>query len=258
MIKNLVIPSFVDGNEWAACFGLSWADLMLKDQVAEQPKMLTAGGMYLREVAGTMGVAEGRNHIVNAFLAATRGEWLFMVDTDMGFEPDIVDRMVASAEANKVQVLGALCFALKAKGKGETALHARRHRITPTLYRYVDIGKEQGFLPIMDYGKDSFQYVDATGAAALLIHRDAALKVGDNPFRPMIVRGANPDGTDRAFSEDLSFCSRMASAGVAIGVDTSIKTTHYKTGLYLDEETYQAERAQEKASPFGIREKVSA
>lgn len=252
MIKGLVIPSFVDGNQWAACFGLSWTDMMMTDQASAEPHMVREGGMYLREVAGTMGVAEARNNIVKVFLETTRGEWLFMVDTDMGFAPDTVERLVARAEANRVQVMGALAFALKGKGHQETELHARRYKIQPTMYRYVDTGTEKGFLAVDTYERDAVQFVDGTGAACLLMHREALQAIGPDPFRPMIVRGANPDGSDRAFSEDLSFCARAAGAGVAIAVDTAVKTTHYKVGIYLDEETWLAQQAVSQASPLGV------
>lgn len=251
MKKDLVIPGFVDNQEWAACFGLSWTDLMLTDQAASAPLMVRDGGMYLREVAGTMGVAEGRNSIVRAFLEGTEGEWLWMVDTDMGFRPDTVARMVASAKANKVDVLGALCFALKGRGKSETPMHARRYRMQPTMYRYVDTGQEKGFAAITGYERNAFQYVDGTGAACLLMHRRALETMAPAPFRPMLVAGANPDGTDRPFSEDLSFCARAAAVGIAIGVDTAIQTTHHKVGMFLDEETYLAERRLATASPLG-------
>jgi len=46
------------------------------------------------------------------------------------------------------------------------------------------------------------------------------------------------NGTPRMFSEDLSFCIRASAVGLPIGVDTSIKTTHYKGGIYLDETTF--------------------
>lgn len=257
MIKNLVIPSFVDGHEWAACFGLSWADLLVADQVRQEPLMMRPGGMYLREVAGTMGVAEARNNIVRAFLAGTDGEWLFMVDTDMGFAPGIVEQLLASAAAKDVPIIGGLAFALKGKsqGKNETPLHARRYKIQPTMYRYVKTETEQGFLAYDSYERDSVQYVDGTGAACLLMHRsalEAITAAHDAPFRPMVVRGANPDGSDRVFGEDLSFCARAASLGIPIAVDTAAKTTHYKVGLFLDEETFLAQQATRAASPLGI------
>jgi hypothetical protein len=246
-----VIPSMVDGGSWSSAFGLSWSSAMLYDQ-AQGQRMIRQGGQYLRKVAGTMGVADARSEIAALFLSGD-AEWLFMVDTDMGFEHDTVDRMVASAEANDCKVLGGLAFALKTDPRRpETSLYARRAGMVPTLYRYVQLADEQGFLTIHDYEPDAFQWVDATGAAVLLMHRSALEAVGPNPFRQMVVQGANPDGTDRIFSEDLSFCARLANAGVGIGVDTSIKTTHDKGGIFLDEETYRVQRAIRAASPIGV------
>jgi hypothetical protein len=245
-----VIPAFVDGGEWAACFGLSWTDLMLYDQ-AMSGRMIREGGQYLRKLSGTMGVAAGRSEIAARFLESD-GEWLFMVDTDMGFERDTVDRMVTSAEQHGVHVLGALCFAQKGdQRRAETSLHASRTRIQPTLYGYAEVSGERGFLPLENYTPDSFQYVDATGAACILIHREALAKVGPDPFRPMLVANALPGGRAREFSEDLSFCARLAGKEIAIGVDTSIKTTHAKGGIFLDEETYRVQRALQAAPPFG-------
>lgn len=250
MKPGTVIPSFVDGGEWSACFGLSWTDLMLYDQ-AQAQLMIREGGQFLRKVSGTMGVAAARSEIAAAFLD-TDAEWLFMVDTDMGFQMDIVSRMVASATEHDVPVLGGLAFALKSARKPETALHAQRFRMCPTLYRYAEVQGEKGFLPIEAYEPDAFQLVDATGAAVLLVHRDALRAVGPNPFRPMVVADALPDGRPREFSEDLSFCARLANAGISIGVDTSIKTTHHKGGIYLDEETFRIQQATRAASPLGV------
>lgn len=251
MKPGTVIPSMVDGGQWSSAFGLSWSSMMLFDQ-AQSQRMIRQGGQYLRKVAGTMGVADARSEIAAMFLDSD-AEWLFMIDTDMGFEHDTVDRMVISAEANGVKVLGGLAFAMKTDPRRpETNLHARRAGMVPTLYAYVKLATEQGFLTMHDYVPDSFQYVDATGAACLLMHREALEAVGPNPFRQLVVAAANPDGTDRIFSEDLSFCARLANAGVAIGVDTSIKTTHDKGGIFLDEETYRIQRAIRAASPIGV------
>lgn len=255
MDAGMVIPSFVDGGTWSASFGLSWTGAMLHDQ-AKSGRIFRAGGQYLRATAGTMGVAAGRTTIVRRFLE-TRAEWLFMVDTDMGFEPDTIDRLVASAEANDCPVVGALCFAQKADPRApEDSLHARRFSIVPTVYRYTKIVEtgEQGFRPVLDYTPGAFQQADATGAACILIHRKALTALGaQDPFRPLLVQGGNPDGTDREFSEDLSFCARLANAGVRIGVDTSVRTSHHKGGIFLDETAYRAARAVAAASPLGIR-----
>jgi hypothetical protein len=233
---DTVIPGFVDGQTWAACFGLSWTDLVMHDSLKSN-RIIRPGGQYLRKVAGTMGVAAGRNEICRAFLASD-ATWLWMVDTDMGFAPDTVDRMVKSALANRVKVLGALCFAQKQDPdlrQGE--LYANRYRIQPTLYAYTEVAEtgEKGFKSISRYRRDGFQEVGATGAACVLIHRKVLDALGADPFDPIKVAGAGGNGTDRTFSEDLSFCIRASAAEFAIGVDTSIKTTHFKGGIFLDE-----------------------
>jgi GT2 family glycosyltransferase len=254
-IAGMVVPSFVDGGTWSASFGLSWTDTMLRDQAAAEPRIVREGGQYLRVNAGTMGVASARSTIVERFLAG-RAEWLFMVDTDMGFEPDTIDRLISAAEANDCPVVGGLCFAQKLDPRAEeNPLHTKRFHTVPTIYRYVKIQEtgEQGFLPVMDYLPDRFQYADGTGAACMIMHRDALNRLGPNPFRPMLVRAGNPDGTDREFSEDLSFCARLANAGVPIGVDTSVKTSHHKGGIFLDEASYRAERIVATASPLGVQ-----
>lgn len=238
-VPGSVVPSVVDGQEWAACFGLSWTDMMLRDQ-ATSGRIIRENGQYVRKVAGTMGVAAARSEIAAYFLAHTDAEWLFMVDSDMGFAADTVDRMIESAEANEVPVLGALCFAQKLDPDVRQGdLYAARMRIQPTLYAYLERPNgERGFQSITKYRRDSFQHVAGTGAACLLIHREALEAVGAEPFMPVTDPVAGGNSTPRTFSEDLSFCLRVQAAGLAIGVDTSIKTTHYKGGLFLDETTF--------------------
>jgi hypothetical protein len=236
MVPGSVIPAVLDGGEWAACFGLSWTDLMLYDQ-AGPGRIMREGGQYFRKMAGTMGVAAGRNEIARAFLA-TDAEWLFMIDSDMGFAPDTVDQLIASAEDHDVKIIGGLCFAQKLDTDlAQGPFNAVRYRIQPTLYRYVEVNGtgERGFQAINKYRRDSFQPVAATGAACLLVHRDVLTAVGPEPFMPITDAMGGGNGTARTFSEDLSFCVRVSAAGFTIGVDTTVKTTHYKGGIYLDE-----------------------
>lgn len=238
-VPGSVIPAVIDGQEWAACFGLSWTDLMLHDVLGPN-RIIRENGQYVRKVCGTMGVAAARSEIAAHFLAHTNGEWLFMVDSDMGFAPDTVDRMVASAEANSVPVLGALCFAQKIDPDVRQGdLYAARMRIQPTIYAYAELPNgERGFQSMTKYRRDAFQRVAGTGAACLLVHREALTAVGPEPFMPITDPEAGGNGTPRTFSEDLSFCIRVQAAGLDMGVDTSIKTTHYKGGVFLDETTF--------------------
>ena len=270
-VPGSVIPAVVDGGEWSASFGLSWTDMMLYDQ-AMSNRIIRPGGQFLRKQAGAMGVAGGRNEILAAFLASD-AEWLFMVDSDMGFERDTVDRLVASAEANQAGVVGGLCFAQKIDPDvAQGPAYAVRYRIIPTLYEFAEVAAtgEMGFRHISRYRRDSFQEVAGTGAACLLIHRSAAELAGPQPFEPITIPNAGGHGQARTYSEDLSFCIRVRAAEVTLGVDTSIKTSHYKGGIYLDEVQYAMQQetliqakgheiarlaewaARQQAGPFGV------
>lgn len=239
VVKGSLIPAVIDGGTWAGCFGLSWADMLLYDQ-AVGGRIVRPGGQWIRKVAGTMGVAEGRNDIVRQFMHSD-AEWLFMVDSDMGFAPDTPSRLIEHAELYDFKVLGGLCFAQAVdKDLKPAPFNAQYFRIQPTIYRYVQLEKtgERGFKAVTKYRRDVVQKVGATGAACLLMHRDALEAVGTDPFSPITDPTAGGYGTSRTFSEDLSFCIRVQGAGLSVGVDTSVKTTHYKGGLYLDETTY--------------------
>lgn len=271
MKTGSVIPAVLDGGEWAASFGLSWTDMMLYDQ-AVSGRIIREGGQYLRKVCGTMGVADGRNQVLASFLKSD-AEWLWFIDSDMSFHPDTVDRMVTSAEENQADVLGGLCFAQRQDTRlAAPDFHAQRFEIIPTLYEFVSIGDtgEVGFETTRRYTRDAYQAVGGTGAACLLIHRTAAETIEADPFRPMTLPGAGGKGTDRTFSEDLSFCVRAAAADLTVGVDTRIKTAHFKGGLFLDETTYAMQEetmiqakgheiarmaewaARRKSGPFGL------
>jgi hypothetical protein len=92
-----VTVGYLDDHHWSACFGLSLRNLYLHDQAKSHRIMRKGMPPELRKVAGTGGIPEGRNELARAFLDTTDSEWLFMVDTDMGFAPDTVDQLVFSA-----------------------------------------------------------------------------------------------------------------------------------------------------------------
>jgi hypothetical protein len=112
----------------------------------------------------------------------------------------------------------------------------------PTLYDFVETDDEAGFVARMSYERDAVSDVGATGSACLVVHRDVLkavrAKYGEHWYDPV----PHPK-TRNGFSEDLSFCVRVAAVGHRVAVDTSVKTTHYKHGVYLDEETFDAQEA---------------
>ena len=78
--------------------------------------------------------------------------------------------------------------------------------------------------------------VSATGGAIVLIHRtvieDIRTQFGDVWYDPI----THPSGV--IFSEDLSFCIRVAALDLPLYVHTGVKTTHDKDGVFLDEEFF--------------------
>jgi GT2 family glycosyltransferase len=232
-----VAVGFLDPGHWSHCFGQSLIDLYLCDAFGS--KRMVPAGKQLRDNAQAGGIVAGRNSIAAKFLDATDCEWLFMVDSDMGFAPDTVDRLIESADPVERPVVGGLCFSLRRDTPGE--FYGQKYVVVPTCFEYVDTETEVGFRSLINYPRDTVFPVAGTGAACLVIHRSALdavrAQAGDHWFDHV----THPGGT--VFSEDLSFCIRLAAAGITVHVDTGVRTTHDKGGVFLDEDEYDRCRA---------------
>lgn len=239
-----VVVGFLDDHNWSACFGLSLRDLYLRDATVGRHRIVRDGGRELRKPCGTGGLPEGRNEVVREFLDSTDGEWLFMVDTDMGFAPDTVDRLVAAADEHRRPVVGALAFALRRAAAGE--FHAEINGVVATIYDYVETDTEVGFAPVEEYPLGQLVPAAGTGAACLLMHRRVLRKMrsrfGDAWFDLITHPTGNLGGRPRTFSEDLSFCVRLAGIDEPLFVDTRVRTVHHKGGLWLSEMMFLAQQ----------------
>lgn len=237
MKAGSVAVGFLDPGTWSHCFGQSLIDMYLTD--AFHSKRMVPHGKQLRDNAQAGGIVAGRNGIAAKFLDATDCEWLFMIDADMGFAADTVDRLIASADPKTRPVVGGLCFSLRRDTPGE--FYGQKYVVVPTCYEYVDTDAEVGFRSIVDYPRESMLQVGGTGAACLLIHRTALdavrSRVGDHWFDHI----EHPGGT--VFSEDLSFCIRLAACDIDVWVNTGVRTTHDKHGVFLDEDEFDRCRA---------------
>jgi hypothetical protein len=184
--------------------------------------------------SGPNSLVEGRNLLATNFLDKTEAEWLFMVDTDMGFEADALERLLLAADPVKRPVVGGLCFAMKHMGgDGRGGFNVLP---IPTLFMFAKNEKQGiGFANRFIYPPETMVQVAGTGAAFLLIHRvvleDIRRKDGDRWFNFVQY------GDGATVSEDLSFCWRVNSIGAPIFVHTGIKVTHHKE-LWLSEQDY--------------------
>lgn len=238
MIPGAVSVGYIHPGVWSATFGESMLDLFFYDATHNARFTSHPFGKMSKE-CGSGGIVAGRNKLAELMLTG-EAEWLWMVDTDMSFAPDTVERLVESADPIERPIVGGLCFAHKTDGKA--SFHGTRYRAQPTLYDFLDEPDRVGFAPRFTYEPDALEPVAGTGAACLLIHRsvfeDVRAKYGAVWFDPIV----HPTGPT-TFSEDLSFCVRAAGCGHSAWVHTGVKTSHHKGGVYLDEQFYIAQRA---------------
>ena len=238
MTPGTVMLGHLSPGVVSVCFAESLIDLMFYD-AAHTGRLQHRYGKLHKE-CGADGIYAGRNRLAQVMLDESTAEWLFFIDSDMGFAPDTVDRLIASADPETHPVVGGLAFAMKSDGTGP--MFARRYRATPTVYRLFEDETEVGFVPMFDYPRDEVVPVGATGAACLLIHRSALEAVRDSFGDRWFNHLEKPKG-DGHFGEDMAFCIRLAACDVAIHVDTAVKTTHDKGGVFFDEDTFDVQQS---------------
>lgn len=165
------------------------------------------------------GIAHVRNQAVAEFLAGD-GEWLWFVDTDMGFRADALHQLLATADPRERPVVGALCYGVvegEPDGMGGVAT-----RVFPTLHGRAEEAKVftewEGPVP------SGLVRVAGTGAACLLVHRSALDRVEYGSWFDPVV-----DGAGNLVGEDLSFCWRLGCVGVPVHVDCAVPTVHQKS-----------------------------
>lgn len=188
-------------------------------------------------------IAPARNRIVAQMLLDPAARWLLMLDVDMTFTPDLLDRFLDHANPADVPILGALTF-----GGG------RDFRIAPMIFA-ANPAAQPGELNLQihyDYPEDTLVKCHGTGAACLLIHRTVLEALytkyrrttvypffAETEIAPITFNGVDYDGTD--IGEDITFCLRAVNLGFPIHVHTGIKTGHRKK-ITLDENTYRENR----------------
>lgn len=213
----------------------SWHESMMRLvgwDAANHGRIVDTAGPFMIS-SDASGIASARNTGCQRFLDETDHEWLWFVDTDMGFLPDTIDRLVDAADPSERPVVGGLCFGLREvsyDGYG-----GRRCMPVPTLYQPARTAEGVvGFTSRWTYPENALLQVAGTGAACLLIHRNPLEKLraefGDTWFD----RVRYEDGV--LISEDLSFCARLMQQGIPLFVHTGVKTTHHKQVWIADED----------------------
>lgn len=237
-MTGLVSVGFLHPGHYSSVFADSLTELLFFDAGHKQ-RIVSHPHGRMGKSCGSGGIVDGRNKLAQVMCDESEADWLFMVDSDMGFAPDSVERLIEAAHAIDRPVVGGLAFAHKTDGR--SSFGGVRYRCTPTVYDYYEDDERVGFVPRFDYERDRLVEVSATGAAIVLVHRLALeavrAKFGDVWFDTI----RHPKGAH--FSEDLSFSVRLAACDIPLHIHTGVKTVHDKGGVYYDEAFYDAQQA---------------
>lgn len=156
--------------------------------------------------------------------------WL---DSDMSFEPDLMERLSARMDEGRELVSG-IYFTRKAP-------------VMPVIFDKCGYYEKDGEVtPVAsffkDYPLDSVFRIEGCGFGGVMMTTDLIRKVADKfglPFAPMF-----------GFGEDLSFCGRALQCGAELWCDSSIKMGHVGLGT-ITEATYLERRGENDDSGRG-------
>ena len=175
-------------------------------------------------VRGGGNVATARNKIVTAFLEESTADWLWFIDTDQTFEPDIVERLVESADPVERPILSALVFA-------QTSNRSLPVSPAPVVFDGENIRE------VIAIPDERWWQVAGAGCGCVLIHRSVLEAVGEkhsaDAFPWFKFAQHNRTDTDGnkvpdVMGEDFTFSLRAMALGFPSIVDTTIEAGHLK------------------------------
>lgn len=199
-------------------------------------KALLAGGGPMFIPTTPLRISEMRNGAAAFLLDESEAEWLLFIDSDMGFQPDALELLLAAADPEHAPVMGALCFGLRKQEPD--GLGGWRGVAFPTVMDWD--GK--GFTVRYDYTPNVITRCSATGAAFLLIHRSVLQRMREQAGDTWFDRAKMLSEDAGLMGEDISFCARLAGIGVPLFVHTGVPTSHLKS-VWVTQEYYRDQRA---------------
>lgn len=147
----------------------------------------------------------------NEMAANAMGHWLFMLDCDHSFEPDLLFRMLNAMNKFDADVVSALY------------LH-RSWPYSPTIWKWLP-DRDYGHSWLGDWPPNEVLEVDCTGGGSLLIKLDVIKRIydelGEDPFSTEeYSRGGRQTG------EDFAFFRRLQKLGIKAICPTYIQCNH--------------------------------
>lgn len=223
-LSEKVVVCYLSPSLLHAGYHESLMDLLLYDMAGAM--RVVSGGGRLHIQAGA-NLAGPRNSLVRKFLNYGQADWMWMVDSDMTFERDTLERLLEHADPERAPIVGGLCFGFDDAANVQPTLFGlveEDGKATPSVIRYHE------------WPPDSMFQVAGTGTACLLIHKTVFERMRD-----VQVPGRDRRGFNTAFpwfqetehdggpvGEDLTFCFRAAQLGIPVFVNTGVQLGHIK------------------------------
>lgn len=238
VVVSWVRPGDVKGTFMENVLNLAYYDR------AHHDRMAPGRGGFISQTSSA-NISGARNAVCLEFLTNHTAPWLLMLDTDMTFQPDIVEALLEFADEDKAPIVGGLCFSMDNDGK-----------LFPTLYDVIGTEDSPEFVRYHEWQPESMMQVFATGAACLLIHRSALKAIRDyrDPAKPdrFGFSQAFPwfqetDFYGRVMGEDITFCLRAGQVGLPVHVNTRVSLGHIKE-FELNLQLYAGQRALQEAT----------
>ena len=149
-------------------------------------------------------IYEGRNRL-SALALKKEAEYVLWLDSDIVFEPDLLEKLQTDIESGRDIVTG-LYF-------------SRRYPYLPVIFKRAAFEDGKPVCKVCTaYPKDRLFKVEACGFGAVLMKTKVLADVEkkfDNWFAPLI-----------GFGEDLSFCIRVRECGYEVWCDPAVKPGH--------------------------------
>jgi hypothetical protein len=237
VVVSWVRPALLHGNFMECVLNLAYYDRDHHDRLAPG-----RGGLISQ--VSSANISGARNAVCLEFLTHHAAPWLLMLDTDMTFQPDILEALLEFADEDKAPIVGGLCFSMDNDGK-----------LFPTLYDVIGTEESPEFVRYHEWKPEAMMQVFATGAACMLIHRNALRAIRDHrdPDRPGQVGFSQAfpwfqetDFYGRPMGEDITFCLRAGRAGLPVFVNTAVQLGHIKQ-FELNIDHFVGQRALEEA-----------
>lgn len=176
---------------------------------------------------GAMAIPDGRNLVFDIIMDKNppdHVQWVWWTDTDMGFRPDTLQRLLEAADARGARVISAPYY-----GYGHGPSDGMGGFMEPVLPMVFDwLPDDRGFARVDKLPEDAVVPIAATGMGCTLVHRTVIEEMADRYGREWFSRVRWPDDGP-LLGEDMAFFYRCGRMGIQAWMHTGIPTTHHKS-----------------------------